>query len=95
MILKRNISKGKGRNSLQEEGDASLPLISLLNVKSQGENGTQSKEVIAISIDTPEFAFQSVPLGLRRVCENVNRLYATSTTGQGAVRVPEYNLYLT
>ncbi|TRZ16736.1 hypothetical protein HGM15179_010385 [Zosterops borbonicus] len=52
-----------------------------------GENGTQSKEVIAISIDTPEFAFQSVPLGLRRVCENVIRLYATSTIGQGAVRV--------
>ncbi|RMC14960.1 hypothetical protein DUI87_07139 [Hirundo rustica rustica] len=35
--LKKNIPKGKGRNSLQEKGDASLPLISLLNVKSKGQ----------------------------------------------------------
>lgn len=59
--------------------------ISLLNVKFKGENGLQSKGVIAISIDIPEFAFQSVPLHLRRVCENFIRLYATCTIGQDAV----------
>lgn len=37
----------------------------------------QLKEVIAISIDILEFAFQSVPLDLRRVCENVIRLYSS------------------
>lgn len=85
MILKRNICKGKGRNSLQEEEDASLSLVSLLNVKSKGENGMKLKGVISISIDIPEFAFQSVPLDLRRICENVIRLYSTCTIGQDYV----------
>lgn len=85
MILKRNISKGNDRNSLQEEGDASLPLISHLNVKSKGENRMQLKGVIAISVDIPELAFQSVPLDLRKVRENFIRLYATCTIGRDAV----------
>lgn len=45
----------------------------------------QSKGVIAISTDIPEFAFQPVPLDLRRICENFIRLYATCTIGQDAV----------
>lgn len=57
MILKRNVSKRKGRNSLQEEVDASLALISLLNVKSKGENKIQLKGMIAISIDIQELVF--------------------------------------
>lgn len=57
MILKRNVSKRKGRNSLQEEVDASLALISPLNVKSKGENKIQLKGMIAISIDIQELVF--------------------------------------
>lgn len=55
----------------------------------------QSKGVIAISTDILEFAFQPVPLDLRRICENFIRLYATCTIGQDAVWVPENNPYLT
>lgn len=56
-VLKRNLSKGKDRNSLQDKGAASLSLISLLNVKSKDVNGMQSNGVTAFSTDVSELVF--------------------------------------
>jgi len=63
--LKRNVSEGKGINSLRGEGDGSSSLISLWNVEFKGVNGLQSTGEIAFGVDIAERDFSS-PVWIRR-----------------------------
>lgn len=56
-VLRRNVSKGKDSYSLQEERGAASSPISVLNVKSKGVSGMQSKGVVAVGVHIPELAF--------------------------------------